>query len=110
LLGRFNALPIEEVARVVADRVEQLVQIHRRERIDVVGRSAGGRSITSSSGAGATCRSSTTGIGEPRHAAPALLRTSARSGASSGASWQVSIRFHRRPWGEPLSHPLLTVI
>jgi pimeloyl-ACP methyl ester carboxylesterase len=42
LLGRFNALPIEGVARVVADRVEQLVQAHRSERIDVVGHSEGG--------------------------------------------------------------------
>jgi palmitoyl protein thioesterase len=42
LLGRFNALPIEEVARVVAERVEQLMQSHRRERIDLVGHSEGG--------------------------------------------------------------------
>ena len=42
LLGRFNSLPIEQVARVVADRVEQLAQAHRRERIDVVAHSAGG--------------------------------------------------------------------
>jgi palmitoyl protein thioesterase len=42
LFGRFNTLPIEHVARVVAERVEQLVQVHRCERIDVVGHSEGG--------------------------------------------------------------------
>lgn len=42
LFGRFNTLPIEEVSRVIADHVEQLVQTHRYEHIDVVGHSEGG--------------------------------------------------------------------
>jgi len=42
LFGRFNARPVEELAGVVADRVEQLAREHRRERIDLVGHSEGG--------------------------------------------------------------------
>src|SRR5262245_66294606 len=42
LLGRFNARPVEELARVVAERVEQLARDHQRERIDLVGHSEGG--------------------------------------------------------------------
>jgi hypothetical protein len=42
LFGRFNALPIEETARVVAEHAEHLAQAHGRERIDVVGHSEGG--------------------------------------------------------------------
>jgi len=42
LFGRFNAWPVEEMARVVADRVEQLAREHRCERIDLVGHSEGG--------------------------------------------------------------------
>ena len=42
LFGRFNTLPVEETAGVVAERVERLVQEHRYERIDVVGHSEGG--------------------------------------------------------------------
>jgi pimeloyl-ACP methyl ester carboxylesterase len=42
LFGRFNARPIEELARVVADRIEQLARDHRCERIDLVGHSEGG--------------------------------------------------------------------
>jgi len=40
--GRFNARPIEELARVVADRIEQLAHDLRCERIDLVGHSEGG--------------------------------------------------------------------
>src|SRR5437667_11464324 len=39
LFGRFNAWPVEELAGVVADRVEQLAREHRRERIRLVGHS-----------------------------------------------------------------------
>ena len=42
VFGRFNARPVEDVARVVAERVEQLVYDHRCERIDLVGHSEGG--------------------------------------------------------------------
>jgi len=42
LFGRFNARPVEELAAVVADRVEQLAREHRCERIDLVGHSKGG--------------------------------------------------------------------
>ena len=42
LFGRFNARPIEELAGVVAERVEQLAREHRCERIDLVGHSEGG--------------------------------------------------------------------
>ena len=42
LFGRFNARPVEELARVVAERVEQLIRHHSRERIDLVGHSEGG--------------------------------------------------------------------
>ena len=42
LFGRFNARPVEELARVVAERVEQLIRHHPRERIDLVGFSEGG--------------------------------------------------------------------
>src|SRR5437867_7845416 len=42
LFGRFNARPVEELAGVVADRVEQLARDHRCERIDLVGYSEGG--------------------------------------------------------------------
>src|SRR5262249_57989161 len=42
LFGRFNARPVEELADVVADRVERLAHEHRRERIDLVGHSEGG--------------------------------------------------------------------
>jgi pimeloyl-ACP methyl ester carboxylesterase len=42
LFGRFNALPIEDVARAVAARVEHLVRDHRLKHIDVVGHSEGG--------------------------------------------------------------------
>jgi len=42
LFGRFNARPIEELARVVAERVEQLIRHHPRESIDLVGHSEGG--------------------------------------------------------------------
>ena len=42
LFGRFNARPVEELARVVAERVEQLIRHHPRERIDLVGHSEGG--------------------------------------------------------------------
>jgi triacylglycerol lipase len=42
LFGRFNALPIEEVARAVAARVERLLRDHRLQHIDVVGHSEGG--------------------------------------------------------------------
>src|SRR5262249_48021168 len=38
----FNARPVEELADVVADRVERLAHEHRRERIDLVGHSEGG--------------------------------------------------------------------
>ena len=40
--GRFNARPIEELARVVAERIEQLVRDHPHARIDLVGHSEGG--------------------------------------------------------------------
>ena len=42
LFGRFNTRPIEELARVVADRIEQLARDHRCDRIDLVGHSEGG--------------------------------------------------------------------
>jgi pimeloyl-ACP methyl ester carboxylesterase len=42
LFGRFNARPVEELVRVVAERVEQLIRHHPRERIDLVGHSEGG--------------------------------------------------------------------
>jgi triacylglycerol lipase len=42
LFHRFNARPVEELAGVVAERVEQLVREHRCERIDLVGHSEGG--------------------------------------------------------------------
>jgi len=42
IFGRFNARPVEELARVVAERVEQLACDHRCERIDLVGHSEGG--------------------------------------------------------------------
>jgi pimeloyl-ACP methyl ester carboxylesterase len=42
LFGRFNTRPMEEPARVVAERVEQLARDHRCQRIDLVGHSAGG--------------------------------------------------------------------
>ena len=42
LFGRFNARPVEELARLVAERVEQLIRHHPRERIDLVGHSEGG--------------------------------------------------------------------
>jgi len=42
LFGRFNARPVEELARVVAQRVEHLVQDQRCGRIDLVGHSKGG--------------------------------------------------------------------
>jgi pimeloyl-ACP methyl ester carboxylesterase len=44
LFGRFNARPIEELAHVVADRIEQLADDLRCERIDLVGHSEGGQS------------------------------------------------------------------
>lgn len=42
LFGRFNARPIEELAQVVADRVEELVRDHPGARVDLVGHSEGG--------------------------------------------------------------------
>jgi triacylglycerol esterase/lipase EstA (alpha/beta hydrolase family) len=42
LFGRFNALPIEDVARAVAARVERLLRDHRLQHIDVLGHSKGG--------------------------------------------------------------------
>ena len=42
LFGRFNARPVEALAGVVAERVEQLLQYHPCERIDLVGHSKGG--------------------------------------------------------------------
>jgi hypothetical protein len=42
IFGRINVRPIEELARVVAERVEQLVHDHTRQRIDLVGHSEGG--------------------------------------------------------------------
>jgi triacylglycerol lipase len=42
VFGRFNARPVEELARVVAERVEQLVHDHGCERIDLVCHSEGG--------------------------------------------------------------------
>jgi Palmitoyl protein thioesterase len=42
LFGRFNARPVEQLACVVAERVEQLAREHRCERIDLVGHSEGG--------------------------------------------------------------------
>jgi triacylglycerol esterase/lipase EstA (alpha/beta hydrolase family) len=36
LFGRFNARPVEELAGVVADRVEQLARQHRCKRIDLI--------------------------------------------------------------------------
>jgi triacylglycerol lipase len=42
LFGRFNARPVEELADVVADRVEELAREHRCERIDLIGHSEGG--------------------------------------------------------------------
>ncbi len=38
----FNTQPVDELARRVADRVEQLVSDHRCEHIDIVGHSEGG--------------------------------------------------------------------
>jgi triacylglycerol lipase len=42
LLGRFDTRPMEELARVLAQRVEQVARDHRCQRIDLVGHSAGG--------------------------------------------------------------------
>lgn len=42
LFGRFNARPVGELARVVAERVEQLARDHRCEQIELVGHSEGG--------------------------------------------------------------------
>jgi len=42
VFGRFNARPVEDLARIVAERVEQLVYDHRCERVDLVGHSEGG--------------------------------------------------------------------
>jgi triacylglycerol lipase len=42
IFGRFNARPVEYLAHVVAERVEQLARDHRCERIDLVGHSEGG--------------------------------------------------------------------
>jgi triacylglycerol lipase len=42
LFGRYNVRPVEDLAGVVAERVEQLVREHRCERIDLVGHSKGG--------------------------------------------------------------------
>ena len=42
LFGRFNTRPVEELARLVAERVEQLLRDHPCERIDLVGHSEGG--------------------------------------------------------------------
>ena len=42
VFGRFNARPVEQLARIVAERVEQLVRDHGCERIDLVGHSEGG--------------------------------------------------------------------
>ena len=42
VFGRFNARPIDELARVVAERVEELVHHHRCERVALVGHSEGG--------------------------------------------------------------------
>jgi triacylglycerol lipase len=42
LFGHFNARPVEELAAVVAERVEQLTREHGCERIDLVGHSEGG--------------------------------------------------------------------
>jgi hypothetical protein len=41
LLGRFNTLPVETLAQVVADRVEQLARNYLCERIELVGHSEG---------------------------------------------------------------------
>jgi pimeloyl-ACP methyl ester carboxylesterase len=42
LFGRFSSLPVEEVAGVVAERVERLARDHGVERLDLVGHSQGG--------------------------------------------------------------------
>jgi len=42
LFGRYNAQPVEELAHIVAERVDQLVRDHPRERIVLVGHSLGG--------------------------------------------------------------------
>jgi pimeloyl-ACP methyl ester carboxylesterase len=42
LFGRYNARPVEELAHIVAERVDQLVRDHPRERIVLVGHSLGG--------------------------------------------------------------------
>jgi len=42
LFGRFNARPVEDLAAIVAERVEQLAREHRCDRIDLVGHSEGG--------------------------------------------------------------------
>ena len=39
LFGRYNARPIDDIARVVAERVEELVRAHGCERIDLIGHS-----------------------------------------------------------------------
>lgn len=42
LFGRFNTPPVEELADVLAERVEELAREHGGERIDLVGHSEGG--------------------------------------------------------------------
>jgi pimeloyl-ACP methyl ester carboxylesterase len=42
LFGRYNARPIDEIARLVAERVEDVVRTHGCERIDLIGHSEGG--------------------------------------------------------------------
>src|SRR5262249_32157320 len=42
LFGRFNALPVEMLAAVVARRVEQLARNYRCEHVELVGHSEGG--------------------------------------------------------------------
>src|SRR5437899_10374097 len=42
VFGRYNARPIEHIARMIAEQVEELADDHGCERIDVIGHSEGG--------------------------------------------------------------------
>ena len=42
VFGRYNARPIEQIAGMIAERVEELAYDHGCERIDVIGHSEGG--------------------------------------------------------------------
>lgn len=75
LLGRYNARPVDDLARLVGDKVERLADRHKLQAIHVVGHSKGGlvaRRWVQHLGGLARVKSVTT-LGTPHHGTPTAL-------------------------------------